>query len=96
MQKALENPDQIQPYWNNKGKPELLDRKRFEENHKEYLSQNLGMMVGLTKVHAGLWCLICLHSLRHRIDKHTLLDGEMIVSTAAGGGVAYVRFSNLY
>jgi hypothetical protein len=28
-----------------KDKPEVFDKKRFEEKHKEQLAQNLGMMV---------------------------------------------------
>jgi hypothetical protein len=50
MQKALENPDKIQPHWNNRGGQFSFDTKRFEEKYKEHLAQNLGMVVALDKV----------------------------------------------
>ena len=50
MQKSLANPDRIMLCWNKgAGRPEACDWNFFEEKHKQYLAQNLGMVVGLDK-----------------------------------------------
>jgi hypothetical protein len=54
MQKSFENPEGIKSYWNNTGRPEVCDRKRFEEKFKSYLADNFGMMVGIDKVKTWL------------------------------------------
>ena len=54
MTKSVANPCSIMSYWDKGGRPPVCDRKRFEQKYKEYLVQNLGMMVGLDKVKGWL------------------------------------------
>ena len=50
MQKSFKNPTRIKSCWNNDGRPELNDKKRFEEKFKSHLADDFGTMVGVDKV----------------------------------------------
>ena len=54
MTKSVANPCSVTSYWDKGGRPPVCNRKPFEQKYKEYLAQNLGMMVGLDKVKGWL------------------------------------------